>query len=301
MMRVLSYAWQEAVVSLGRARWTLLLSIATIAVAFAMLGAFRVVSSTVARVAGTWTQSAEMSVYLDDVVSEPERTAIRQKLESEPAVADVTLVTKEEALARFGAEFPELGDVTASLDANPFPAAFEVRLSEAGMGDGAPTLATAVATLPGVADVRYDQRWLARLIAVLTALRTAGWAAALALVLGAATTVVAVVRLSFEARRDEIGIMALVGAPVAYIRGPFVMEGAIQGALGALVALGGLAALGRALAGALGPAVDALGPDTLRALAWTEASALVAAGALVGAAAGLLATWRWNPQGPVAR
>ena len=301
MMRALSYAWQEAVVSLGRARWTLLLSIATIAVAFAMLGAFRVVSSAVARVAGTWTQSAEMSVYLDDVVSEPERAAIRQRLAGEAAVAEVTLVTKEEALARFGAEFPELGDVTASLDANPFPAAFEVRLSEAGMADGAQALATAVATLPGVADVRYDQRWLSRLLAVLTALRTAGWAAALALVLGAATTVVAVVRLSFETRRDEIGIMALVGAPVAYIRGPFVMEGAIQGALGALVALGGLAALGRALVRALGPALNALGPDSVRALDWTEALTLVAAGALVGAAAGLLATWRWNPQGPVAR
>ena len=300
-MRAWSYAWQEAVLSLSRAKWTLLLSIATISVAFAMLGAFRVVSSTVTRVAETWTQSAEMSIYLDDVVSEPERTAIRQKLEAEPGVADVIFVTKEEALARFGAEFPELGDVTASLEANPFPAAFEVRLTESGMAGGAQALATTVTTLPGVADVRYDQRWLARLIAVLTALRTAGWVAALALILGAATTVVAVVRLSFEARRDEIGIMALVGAPVAFIRGPFVMEGAIQGALGALVALGALAAMGRAVSRALGPAVSALGPDSVRALALPEAVALVAAGAVVGAAAGLLATWRWNPQGPVAR
>ena len=300
-MRAVSYAWQEAVVSLGRAKWTLLLSIATISVAFAMLGAFRVVSATVTRVADSWTQSAEMSVYLDDVVSEPERAAIRQKLEGAPAVAGVSLVTKEEALARFGAEFPELGDVTASLEANPFPAAFEVRLTEVGMADGAQTLAAAVTTLPGVADVRYDQRWLARLIAVLTALRTAGWVAAVALILGAATTVVAVVRLSFEARRDEIGIMALVGAPVAFIRGPFVMEGAIQGAVGAVVALGGLAAMGRALSRALGPALTALGPDSVRALALPEAVALVAAGAVVGAAAGLLATWRWNPQGPVAR
>ena len=75
-------------------------------------------------------------------------------------------------------------------------------------------------------------------IAVLAALRTVGWAAALALIVGAATTVVAVVRLSFEARHEEIAIMGLVGAPVSYIRGPFVMEGALQGALGALGALG---------------------------------------------------------------
>ena len=59
--------------------------------------------------------------------------------------------------------------------------------------------------------------------------------------------------VSFEARRDEIGIMALVGAPVAFIRGPFVVEGAVQGALGALAALGGLALLGRAVSQAMGP------------------------------------------------
>lgn len=300
-MRAVRYAWQEAVASLGRARWTLLLSIATIAVTFAMLGAFRVVSGTVARVAGGWAEAAEVSIYLDDVVTENERTAIRQAIERSGVVAHVALVTKEQALARFGAEFPELGDVTASLDANPFPASFEVRLSEAGMAAGGDALSKSLSGLPGVADVRFDRQWLARLMAVLTALRTAGWIAAAALILGAATTVVAVVRLSFEARRDEIGIMALVGAPVAFIRGPFVMEGAIQGALGALAALGGLALLGRSLRGGLGPLAEALGPDALHTLGWPDMAVLVAGGAAVGAVAGLLATWKWDPKGPQPR
>ena len=300
-MRALVYAWQEAVASLARARWTLLLSIATIAVAFAMLGAFRVVSGTVERVAGGWSEAAEVSVYLDDVVTEAEQAAIRQVIERSGITSGVTLVSKEQALARFGAAFPELGDVTASLDANPFPASFEIRLSEAGMAGGADALASSLAALPGVADVRFDRQWLSRLIAVITARRTAGWLAALALVLGAATTVVSVVRLSFEARRDEIGIMALVGAPVAFIRGPFVVEGAIQGALGALTAIGGLSLLGRALNRALGPLAAALGNDALRPLLWTDIAGLLLGGALVGAAAGLLATWKWDPQGPLAR
>jgi cell division transport system permease protein len=297
-MRTVSYAWQEAMTSLARAKWTLGLSIATIAVAFAMLGAFRVVSATVAGVASGWREAAELSVYLDDVVTETERQAIRQVIDKTAGVASVTLVSKEQALARFGAEFPELGDVTASLDANPFPASFEVQLTEAGMADGADALAAALATQPGVADVRFDRQWLSRLLVVIQALRTAGWAAAIALVLGALTTVVAVVRLSFEARRDEIGIMALVGAPVAFIRGPFVMEGAIQGALGALAALGGLALLGRALRQALGPLAAALGPDAIRPLMPTDMAGLLIGGAVVGAVAGLLATWRWDPQGP---
>lgn len=300
-MRALRYAWEEAVTSLARGRWTLLMSVATIAVTFAMLGAFRVVSGTVARVAGGWAEAAEVSVYLDDVVTEAERTAIRQAIERSGVATSVTLVSKEEAMARFGAEFPELGDVTTSLDANPFPASFEVRLSDAGMAGGGDLLAKSLGALPGVADVRFDRQWLSRLLAVLTALRTAGWMAALALVLGAATTVVAVVRLSFEARRDEIGIMALVGAPVAFIRGPFVVEGAVQGALGALAALGGLALLGRAVSQAIGPLAAAFGPDALHPLNALDITGLIAGGALVGAAAGLLATWKWDPKGPMPR
>ena len=300
-MRTLSYAWEEAVVSLRRGRWALLLSIATIGVTFAMLGAFRVVSDNVARIAQNWTSSAEMSVYLDDVVSETEQTAIRQVLERDAATAAVTLVSKEEALARFGAEFPELTDVTASFETNPFPASFDVRLKPEGVTGGAPALAATAAKLSGVVDVRYDQRWLSRLVAVLSALRTAGWVAAVALILGAATTVVSVVRLSFESRRDEIGIMGLVGAPVSFIRGPFIMEGAIQGALGSLLALGALAFLGRALVQAVGPAVTALGPEGIRPLAVDDALWLVALGAVVGGLAGLMATWRWDPDSPAAR
>jgi cell division transport system permease protein len=299
-VRALRYAWEEALQSLRRGRWALLLSVATIAVALTMLGAYRVVSDNLARVADGWRTAAEMTVYLDDVVSEAERTAARQLIERSPAVEGVTFVTKEEALARFGADFPELGDITGSLDANPFPASFDVRLRTDGGPDGAQALAAALAKQAGVVDVRYDQRWIDRLMAVLSALRTAGWASALALVLGAATTVVAVVRLSFEARREEIAIMGLVGAPVSFIRGPFVMEGAVQGGLGAIAALGALASLGRAVGRALGPAVTALGPDALRPLSGWDAIGLVVLGAGVGALAGLFATWRWDPD-PAAR
>ena len=108
-------------------------------------------------------------------------------------------------------------------------------------------------------------------------------------------------RLVRWVKAAEIGIMALVGAPVAFIRGPFVVEGAIQGGLGALAALGGLSLLGRALSQALGPLAAALGNDALRPLLWTDITGLLLGGALVGAAAGLLATWNWDPQGPLAR
>jgi cell division transport system permease protein len=91
--------------------------------------------------------------------------------------------------------------------------------------------------MPGVADVRYDRRWLDRLESLGSFVRWTGLILAAVLVLAAALTVTSVVRLSLHARHDEIEIMELVGAPLSFIRGPFVCEGMIQGGLGASIAL----------------------------------------------------------------
>ena len=94
-----------------------------------------------------------------------------------------------------------------------------------------------VVQLPGVVDVRYDREWLARVGTALDTVRAAGLALALLMGLAAAVTVATVVRLGLLARHDEIEIMELVGAPLTYIRGPFVAEGFLQGGIGALLAI----------------------------------------------------------------
>jgi cell division transport system permease protein len=117
-------------------------------------------------------------------------------------------------------------------------------------------LVTAVSAMPGVVDVRYDRQWLERLNSMIRGARVAGAVVVAMLAIAAAMTVANVVRLGAAARRDEIEIMQLVGAPFAYVRGPFVAEGILQGGVGAvaaIVALGMVFQLVRArlLAGAL--------------------------------------------------
>ncbi len=87
--------------------------------------------------------------------------------------------------------------------------------------------------MPGVADVRYDRQWLNRLLTVIRLIRGIGLALGTLLAVAAALTVANVVRLALYARRDELDIMQLVGAPPVYVRGPFVMEGVLQGGVGA--------------------------------------------------------------------
>lgn len=291
-MTVVGYAFEEAWVSLRRSGRSALVSIGTIAIAFLTLGGFLLVSVNVQGVLDQWLQAAEMSIYLQDTVTEEERDDLEQWLRAHESVAGVEYVTKDRALERFRADFPELRDVTTGLGENPFPSVLEVRLRPGNGGDtAADTLSQAVAGRPGVADIRYDRRWLARLIGIVTTARFAAGLVAAILMLGAAFTVAAVVRLSLYARRDELEIMQLVGAPFSYIRGPAVVEGLLLGGIGAALALAAIALVYSVTARSLGTDLAGfVGLGELRFLGFFEVVVMLLGGVGVGAIAGTVAS-----------
>ncbi len=291
-MTVVGYAFEEAWASLRRSGRSALVSIGTIAIAFATLGGFLLVSVNVQGVLDKWLQAAEMSVYLQDGATESDRIALEAFLKSKPSVAGVEYVTREHALERFRADFPELHDVASGLGENPFPAALEVRLHTGNGGDAAADeLSREVADRPGVGDVRYDRRWLSRLVGMVTAARVAGGLVAAILMLGAAFTVAAVVRLSLYARRDELEIMQLVGAPFSYIRGPSIVEGLLLGGIGAALALIAIAVIYSSTSRWLGGDFAGLtGLAQVHFLGWFEIAVMLAGGVGVGAAAGVVAS-----------
>jgi cell division transport system permease protein len=291
-MTVVGYAFDEAWVSLRRSGRSALVSIGTIAIAFVTLGGFLLLSVNVQDVLDRWLQSAEMSIYLLDGATEEDRLALETYLRAQPTVAGVEYVSKERALERFGADFPELRDVTGGLGENPFPSAIEVRLRTEESGDAiADQLSKAVADRPGVADVRFDRRWLSRLVGIVTTARAAAALAAAILMLGAAFTVAAVVRLSLYARRDELEIMQLVGAPFSYIRGPAIVEGLLLGGIGATTALLLVAGLYSLATRWLGTDLAGLiGVGQIRFLGVSEIVIVLLGGVGVGAAAGTVAS-----------
>lgn len=290
-MTVVGYAFDEAWASLRRSGRSALVSISTIAIAFATLSGFLLVSVNVQGVLDRWLQAAEMSIYLLDDATAEQRGSLEAYLRSQPNVAAVEYVSRERALERFGADFPELRDVTGSLGENPFPPAIEVRLRTSDAGDAiADELSKDIAGREGVADVRFDRRWLARLIGIVTTARAAAALAAAILMLGAAFTVAAVVRLSLYARHDELEIMQLVGAPFSYIRGPAIVEGLLLGGIGAVTALVAIAVLYSLTGQWLGSDLAGLmGVGHLSFLGWTEIAAVLLGGVGVGATAGAVA------------
>ena len=290
-MRALQYAAEEAVISLKRAGQSAVMSIGTIAIAFLTLGGFLLLSANLQTLVDRWASAAELSIFLRDDVDDQTRQALLAEAGARPGVTNVEFVSKDAALQPFKTDFPELGDVTASSE-NPFPASIEVRLTPDPVSAGvADAMAADLATRPGVADVRYDGRWLARVTTAVTAARVGGVAIAAVLILGAAFTVAAVVRLALAARHGEVGIMQLVGAPAAFIRGPFVAEGTLLGGVGALVALAALWTAFTILRTRIDASMAGLvTTGNARFLGWSEMLLLVAAGCVVGALAGALAT-----------
>ena len=236
-MRALDYALREGWASLWRSRGSAAFAVLAIALAMTVLGALLMTTWNVERLLAQWSSAAEFSVYLRDDATSEQRGAIETFIDQSGMATGREYVSKAEALTRFRREFAELAELTSSFDENPFPASIEVRVRPGGASDSADALVRRILALPGVADARYDKDWLTRIGAGLGTIRAAGFALAVLMAVAAAVTVATVVRLGLRARREELEIMELVGAPLAFIRGPFVAEGFLQGGIGALLAI----------------------------------------------------------------
>jgi len=292
-MRALRYAFEEALTSLWRGRQAGLLSTLTIALALFVLGGFLDVTSNLERLGAEWSNAAELSVYLKDDVTPAERQAVEGVVAPSDLIAAHEYVSKADALARFKQTFGDLAATVDGVGTNPLPASIEVRLRPGpGVSSGVDLLASRLRQMAGVADVRYDRQWLTRVLSAIGVVRGVGLVLGSVLVVAAALTVANVVRLALYARREELEIMNLVGAPQAYVRGPFVMEGVLQGGVGALVALAALAAVFFALRGRyLVPLASAMNVSSIHFLPAELCVALVVGGMAVGCLGGLVAAW----------
>ncbi|MGD8894954.1 MAG: permease-like cell division protein FtsX [Acidobacteriota bacterium] len=239
MLRALGYFFQEAITSLWRSRLVNSISIGTIAVSLFVLGAFLTVAGNLGTVVSRWTEKIQIIVYLEDGIEDRVRDSLENRLREDAAVESIELVDREEALARFQTLFRDLSSLPEDLGENPFPASLEVNLKPTHQSPGeVERLAADFTSVPGVQEIQYDLLWIERLATGVRLLRGVGAFLGGILVLAGIFTISNVIRLTVYAREDELDIMRLVGATRAYVKGPFVVEGMIQGGLGGLVAAG---------------------------------------------------------------
>jgi cell division transport system permease protein len=263
-----------------------LVALLIIAAAFLTVGVFILVAVNLRALAGHWQERIQVCVYLADGATVLP-AQMQQRLAARPEVAAVKYVSKEEALVEFKSM---LGDQTAiieGLDANPLPASFTLQLKNDARGlDRVKALAAELSAWPGVEEADYGGPWLEGFTSALR-LAQAG-TVVLAGLIGLAVILIIgnTVRLTVYSRKEEIGIMRLVGAGPLLIRAPFMLEGMLAGGGAATIAIAVLYLLYRvllvgrplpSLLAGFGP-VFISGPPLI---------ALILAGAALGAVASL--------------
>jgi len=272
---------RRAALNLWRAPLPSLVSVLTIGLALFIGASFVLGLFTARALLTTWGAQASMTLYLDPATADGDARVLAQQLRSRGDLL-VRYVDPPMALNRLRVELGDLATALDGLSKNPLPPSLEVTPREPLPGPALRVLAAEMGQLKGVRDVEYVREWLDKLEALGRGLRAFA-AGALLAVLGAALLVVAnTIRLAVYARRDEIEIMKLVGATDGYVRAPFLLEGALQGLLGAGVAVAAvLSAQHWLLPYATQAFAFAAGVGAPHLLA-RHAAAILAAGGLVG-------------------
>jgi cell division transport system permease protein len=234
-----AYCAEESLRNLWANRVMTLLSVATIAVAFFVWGLMLLGQANAESALRAWAQRVRVNLFLDESLAEEEKAgALLAALRAMPEVESARYVSKDEALEQMRALYPGIEQSLALLEHNPLPPGVELVLkAEHGKPEDVRRFASQSAVLAGVREVQYDLQWVEKAQRLFARLRLAGLAAGLIFLAATAFTLYNVVRLTVYSRQEEIAIMEVVGAPGAYVRGPFLLEATLAGAAGAALAL----------------------------------------------------------------
>ncbi len=234
-MRLLT---REALLSFRRAPLLSALSITTIAFSLFTLGLFGLVAINLRKALLGLEERVEIVAFVLRGTPAETITLATQDIAAFPEVQDVTFVTEQQALARARKELVEFRDAYRDLQVNPLPASMEVQLKE-GYRDSR-TVERVAERLRGfgfVDDVRFGREWVQRLDQLRNVTGLVGFVIGLAFAAVAIVIIGVTIRLTLLQRAREISIMRLVGATNWFIRGPFLLEGALKGLLGGLLSL----------------------------------------------------------------
>ncbi len=284
--RGLSRAFREARHGAARRPLLPLVSLGTLSVCLLLVGLVGLFAWNVGRLSSSWSGGGHMTVYLEDDTSPVRATQLTEAVRHLPGVAAARLVDPKEAHARLRGALGTRGEILDGVEDSFLPSSIEVQLMP---GVGAmlrahPAFAR-LSNAAGVEEVDLHAESTERLFAARALVLRGALALALFVALATLYLVGTSIRLGVEARRDELAVLRLVGATESFVRAPFLVEGAMMGLVGAIVASAATWGIYQALA----PHIAAGLGEWLSAapLSFFPAS-IIALGVIGGALLGLL-------------
>lgn len=224
--------------SLWELLWSHVLTSGTMATSLFVFGVFILVQENLQHMLNGWGDQIQINTYLDNEVGTDQVQAIMDRIRALPEVEEARHISKEQAWSDFQTALGAQSAVLEGLPRDVLPASFEITVKLAYRdAPQVEDLAGRLGKIDGIAAVEYPQQWVDRLSLFVLAVHWAKWALGGILFIATFFIVGSTVRLALLARKEEIEIMQFVGASEELIQAPFVVEGMLQGTIGAVVSL----------------------------------------------------------------
>lgn len=230
----LQYVRKETATNLKRNFFITMAAVLVVVVSMYLVGAVFVASFAVDRALTLQTKKVEVAVFLKRDVTPEEKDQIQRDLLAMPEVSSVTYESKQQAYETFKKLFRDEPDIVENTTADALPESFRVKLKDPNQFA---VVRDRLEGRPGIDQIQDERKFLSRLLAVVRDVRLLGIVMVILLIIAAAVLIATTIRMALFARRREIAIMKLVGATNWFIRVPFMLEGVIQGMVGALLAM----------------------------------------------------------------
>jgi cell division transport system permease protein len=237
MGRRWGYFFRETVTALRRNALVAFAAISTMFISLFLLGGSLLVTKQVRLLAGEWASKVEVSVFLRDDASPDQVTALNNKIAGLPEVQTHYFESKEQAYERFRRLFQDSPTLVNNVQPESMPQSFRIKLVDP---EQFAVIRARLVGDPAIDEIKDEQRLLKRLFAVTGVMRTGVQSVAGIMLIAAAGLIGNTVRMAVFARRKEIAIMKLVGATNWFIRVPFLIEGVVEGLVGAGIAVLGI-------------------------------------------------------------
>jgi cell division transport system permease protein len=236
-MRV-NFVLSEVAAGLRRNLTMTVAMILTTGISLGLMGTGLLIANMIGDMREIYYDKIQVSIYLADGITDPQRDAIAAQLDASPEVKNYTYESKADAYARFTKQFQEQPALIANTPEDALPESFRVELVNAQRYE------VIAQEFPngqnGVDEVRDEGDFLDRLFSLLNGARNGTIAVAIVQALAALLLISNTIQLAAFNRRNETNIMRLVGASRWYTQLPFILEAALAGLIGALLAIGGL-------------------------------------------------------------
>lgn len=230
----MTYHFRQALLAMRENTTATLATLMTMTLTLLMLGFVLLLTLNVNRTLAQLESQVEVAAFLRPDANEQ---ALLTQVQAYPQVHEAVLVKSDQVLQEMTQDSPYTRDA-AELVGNPFPDTLRMKVNRV---QDSQVVAAAVSVLPGVESVEYGAGYVAPTVKTLTAVRGAGYALVGLLLLGTLFNILNAVRVAMYARRNEIGVMRLLGATRGFIRMPHVIEGLLVGFVAAIISLALLA------------------------------------------------------------